>query len=490
MPLIARFSLLVLMVLISACAVQPAADKDDFVTAIDTPHTIDLTQDPDDVWVRIRRGFAIPNLNTPLVDQWTRYYAQNATSVLTMSERASKYLYFIVDELERRGMPTELALLPFVESAFNPTAYSRAHASGLWQFIPSTGEHYNLRQDKWLDERRDPVASTHAALDYLSYLFDFQGDWYLALASYNWGEGAVRRAIEKNEKADKGTDYLALKMPEETRNYVPKLQAIKNIIHNPVAYNIQLPKVNNEPYFTTVRGPSHMDVEVAAMLADMPLEEFMFLNPAYTRDLIPQDRPVILLPKENARLFAENLETYEGRLSRWEVYEPRPGERLSEIAERFDMSLTELRDINHLAKNSQQITDQQVLLVAASETKDTDTLDSEPLGVQVASLEELPSFEAASTKRVGVRTNSTPQKTAQRMVAREVQHSNSGHDIERRTSRKKQPETRHYTIQRGDTLYSLARRFNTSVQELQETNNLRGHNIPLGKRIIIPNQSL
>lgn len=486
MPLFARFSLLLLMALVSACAIQPAVDKDEFVAAVDTPVTIDLTQDPDDVWVRIRRGFAIPNLNTPLVDQWTRYYAQNATSVLTMSERASKYLYFIVDELERRGMPTELALLPFVESAFNPTAYSRAHASGLWQFIPSTGKHYNLRQDKWLDERRDPVASTHAALDYLSYLFDYQGDWHLALASYNWGEGAVRRAIEKNEKENLGTDYLSLRMPEETRNYVPKLQAIKNIIHNPVAYNIQLPKVENEPYFTTVRGPSHMDIEVAAALADMPLEEFMFLNPAYTRDIIPQDRPIILLPKKNARLFAENLQTYQGRLSRWEVYEPRTGESLAEIAQQFNMTVEELREVNHLAKNSQQITDQQVLLVAAQET--SKEADSDTLGVQIASLEDLPTFKQVSAQHT---THSDDaRRTAQRMVARDVQQDNSAHDIERRPSRKKQTETRHHVVQRGDTLYSLARRFNTSVQEIQKINNLRSHNIPLGKRLIIPNQSL
>ncbi len=484
MPLLNRFLVLICVAILSACAVQPAADKDHFVAAVDTHVTIDLTQDPDDVWVRIRRGFAIPNLNTPLVDHWTRYYAQNAHSVLTMSERASKYLYFIVDELERRGMPTELALLPFVESAFNPTAYSRAHASGLWQFIPSTGKHYNLRQDNWLDERRDPVASTHAALDYLSYLFDYQGDWHLALASYNWGEGAVRRAIEKNEKQGLGTDYLSLRMPEETRNYVPKLQAIKNIIHNPVAYNIQLPKVDNEPYFTTVRGPSHMDIEVAAALADMPLEEFMFLNPAYKRDIIPQDRPIILLPKKNARLFAENLKTFQGRLSRWEVYEPRPGERLAEIARQFNMTVDELRDLNHLANNTQLVTDQQVLLVAAQDH--TDTLNPTHLGIQVASLEELPVFESATTQY----PTSQATLTAQRMVARDVQQDNSAHDVERRPSRREQTEIRHHTVQRGDTLYSLARRFNTSVQELQKINNLRGHTLPLGKRLIIPNQSL
>src|SRR5690625_759354 len=473
MSMLARLLILSCTLLVAACALQPQVEEDGFVTAIDTPHTIDLTQDPDDVWVRIRRGFAIPNLNSPLVDEWTAYYAKNATSVLTMSERDSKYLYFIVDELERRGMPTELALLPFVESAFNPTAYSRAHASGLWQFIPSTGKHYNLRQDNWLDERRDPVASNYAALDYLSYLFEFQGDWHLALASYNWGEGAVRRAIEKNQKQGLDTDYLSLKMPNETRNYVPKLQAIKNIIYNPVAYNIQLPAVNNEPYFTILHRPTHMDIQIAAALANMPLEEFTFLNPAYTRDVIPLDRPIILLPKENARLFKNNLQAYQGKLSRWAVYEPQAGESYSEIAKRFGMSLQQLRRINHLGSKAQRAAADQVLLVAHQEPVPE---QQQVLGVQVAALEELPVF-AQHSQHTRSDTQQPLSQAQKRIRATLDAHTQVSTE---------QPDARQHIVQRGDTLYGLARRYNSSVQAIQKLNNMRGHHLPLGKRLLIP----
>ena len=163
--------------------------------------TVDLTVPPIDVWERIRRGFAIPNLNGPLVDKWTAYYAAHPQSIQRMADRSGKYLYYIVDEINRRGLPTELALLPFVESAYNPNAYSHARASGLWQFIPSTGTQFKLEQNWWRDQRRDPIASTNAALDYLEYLFEFQGDWFLAFASYNWGEGAVKRAMTRNIQA-------------------------------------------------------------------------------------------------------------------------------------------------------------------------------------------------------------------------------------------------------------------------------------------------
>jgi len=511
-----RLFALVLVFFAAGCALGPKdTDGDAFLTAVDTPHTIDLTQDPDDVWVRIRRGFAIPNLNTPLVQEWTDYYARHATSVLTMSERASKYLYFIVEELERRGMPTELALLPFVESAFNPTAYSRAHASGLWQFIPSTGKHFNLRQDPWLDERRDPVASTHAALDYLTYLFDYQGDWFLALASYNWGEGAVRRAIEKNESQDLGTDYLSLKMPDETRNYVPKLQAIKNIIANPIAYNIQLPKVNNEPYFTVVHGPSHMDIEIAAALAEMPLEEFKFLNPAYQKEIIPQDRPTILLPKPNARLFKTNLASYDGKLSRWDIYEARAGESYQDIAEKFDMSLSQLKQINHLGKKNQQATSGQTLFVAARPadepldelpaTEIADTEDSNAVvGVQVATLDEVP-----TVRRSSVTTAAAPNNTSTKLAARPSTKAaanvpahaptnasdtagtaptgaSSGQAAASSASRALPSGPRYHVVKQGDTLYSLARRYSTSVQAIQQLNHLNNHRIPLGKRLLIP----
>lgn len=193
--------MLLMVAVLAGCATstpdsQHASGKKVY-SAAETSRTVDLTSPPRDMWDRIRRGFAIPNLDSEISDQWTSYYASHPQSVLLMSQRAGKYLFYIVDELDRRGLPTELALLPFVESAYKPDALSSAKASGLWQFIPSTGKQYNLKQDWWHDQRRDPIASTNAALDYLSYLYEFQGDWYLALASYNWGEGSVKRAIEK-----------------------------------------------------------------------------------------------------------------------------------------------------------------------------------------------------------------------------------------------------------------------------------------------------
>jgi len=182
---------------------------------------VDLTVEPDDLWERIRRGFSMPDLNGPLVEDRENWYSAQAAHFGRVIERSKLYLYHIVDELEKRSMPTELALLPIVESAFNPMAYSRAHASGLWQFIPSTGKHYNLQQNRWYDARRDIIASTNAALDYLQFLYEMHGDWQLALASYNWGENAVARAIEDNRVRGLPTDYASLTMPQETRYYVP-----------------------------------------------------------------------------------------------------------------------------------------------------------------------------------------------------------------------------------------------------------------------------
>jgi len=277
--------------------------------------TVDLVVPAPDVWRQIRRGFAIPDLYSEEVDYWTRFYASRPQMVNTIMQRSTKYLYYVVQEINSRGLPTELALLPFVESAWNPTALSSAQASGLWQFIPSTGRHFNLRQDEWLDERRDPIASTEAALEYLEYLFNFQGDWHLALASYNWGEGAVRRARERNAGLGLNTDYLSLKMPDETRNYVPKLQAIKNIVANPQRYGITLPAVDNEPYFVAVPKFRDIDVTLAAQLADMPLDEFMALNPGFKRGIIPaREKRQILLPVGQVDTFLANLNAYQGPL--------------------------------------------------------------------------------------------------------------------------------------------------------------------------------
>jgi len=282
---------------------------------------IDRTDPPDDLWQRVRQGFGMPDLDGPLVREKTAWYAARSDYLARTLERGSKYLYHIVDALEQRGMPTELALLPMVESSFNPMAYSRSDASGLWQFIPTTGRRYSLQQDWWYDGRRDIVASTSAALDYLSDLYALHGDWHLALASYNWGEGAVTRAIQKNAAQNLPTDYASLAMPEETRNYVPKLQALKNIISNPEPFGIVLDPIPNRPYFATVARSADIDVQLAAKLAEMPVEEFIELNPGFNRPLLRAEAsPRLVLPADRVERFHANLSKHSGDTAvHWQV---------------------------------------------------------------------------------------------------------------------------------------------------------------------------
>jgi membrane-bound lytic murein transglycosylase D len=211
-----------------------------------------------DLWARVRRGFAMPELDGALVADRERWYASRPDYVERMTTRSSRYMFYIVEELERRGMPTEIALLPYVESAFNPQAVSSARASGMWQFMAATGKDFDLKQNLFRDDRRDVLASTRAALDYLTRLHAQFGDWQLALAAYNWGEGSVQRAIAKNRKAGLPEDYASLKMPEETRTYVPKLQAVKNIVADPARFGIVLPPLANHPYF--LRVPIERDI--------------------------------------------------------------------------------------------------------------------------------------------------------------------------------------------------------------------------------------
>ncbi|GGE63689.1 MAG TPA: LysM peptidoglycan-binding domain-containing protein [Paenalcaligenes hominis] len=452
-----RLLLVSLLMVLAGCATnnQQARSPAGPQIAADTSRTIDLTHPPKDMWDRIRRGYAIPNLRTDLVDYWTNYYANNARSVTVMSERASKYLYHIVDELERRGMPTELALLPFVESAYNPEAYSKAHASGLWQFVPGTAKDFNLEQNWWLDQRRDPVASTNAALDYLQYLYELQGDWYLALASYNWGQGSVLRAVDKNTKEGLGTDYLALRMPDETRNYVPKLQAIKNIITNPQQYNIALPLVQNEPYFTAIAHSQQIDLEVAAELAEMSLDDFRFLNPAYNRSTTPTTNVTLLLPANKADIFQENIKRYQGRLSKWDIYNPKPGETYATIAKRYGMSLSQLRSINGISAKQSTVKATQTLLVAAQ-----DAIQADPLGTQIAALNETPALPTTITPTAAERSRATTQANT--------------------------AATRSHTVKKGETLYSIARRYNTTVSTLQQLNNLKSSRLAPGARLRLP----
>lgn len=315
---------------------------------------LDHTIPPEDLWERIRRGFAVPDLDNELVKEKTAYYAARPEYLQRVFDRSRLYLFHIVQELEKRGLPTELALLPMVESAFNPMAYSRSHASGLWQFIPGTGKRYELTQNWWYDGRRDIVDSTAAALEYLAKLYDMHGDWQLALASYNWGENAVARAIAKNEARGLPTDYSHLSMPAETRHYLPKLQALKNIIRDPRPFAVNLDPIPNQPYFATYDGLRDIDVQLAAKLAEMPVEEFIALNPGFSRPLIRASvTPRIVLPADRIELFHANLSKYDGKsLVSWKAYRPVRGDTLASIARKHGLSLAQLKEVNGLSRRS------------------------------------------------------------------------------------------------------------------------------------------
>ncbi len=307
-----------------------------------------------DLWDRIVRGYAIPDLNGPLVAKWEKWYSDRPDYVERMVARSQRYLYHIVVEVQQRGMPTEIALLPMVESAFNPTALSSARAAGIWQFIPSTGNVFGLRQNFWFDSRRDVLAATTSALDYLEKLHAQFGDWQLALAAYNWGEGNVARAIARNKAKGLPTDYASLtKVPIETRNYVPKLQAIKNIVRDPEHFNLTLADIPDAPYFTVVQTQRPMDVKRAAELAEMPVDDFLALNPRHNRPVIAgADAHTLLLPIDKAERFVAKLELSDQPLVSWQAHRLRPGETLAQVATKYKMSIETLRAVNGIGARS------------------------------------------------------------------------------------------------------------------------------------------
>ncbi|KQT07694.1 transglycosylase SLT domain-containing protein [Ramlibacter sp. Leaf400] len=319
------------------------------ITPADAPsRNVASMQPPADLWERIRGGYAMPDLQSDLVRRQEQWYATRPDYMQRMTDRSRKYLFHIVEELERRRMPSELALLPFIESAFNPQAVSSARAAGMWQFMPGTGRDYDLKQNFFRDDRRNVLASTRAALDYLQRLHGMFGDWHLALAAYNWGEGSVGRAIAANKRRGLGTGYLDLNMPDETRNYVPKLQAVKNIIGNPEQFRADLPVIENHPYFDVVTVDRDIDTALAAKLADVALDDFKALNPQLNRPVIlAAGTPQILLPWDNAKVFQRNLAEYsQGRFATWTAWTVPGTMSVAEVARRVGMNEAELRSVN------------------------------------------------------------------------------------------------------------------------------------------------
>ena len=393
----------------------------------------------EDLWQRIRNGFSMPNLSGPLVDNRVSSYAAQPEYIERMISRSSRYLFYIVQELERRKMPTELALLPFIESAFNPHAKSPAKAVGMWQFIPSTGKDFNLKQNVFQDERRDILASTRAALDYLQQLYDQFHDWPLALAAYNWGQGSVAKAIARNERAGLPTDYMSLRMPLETRHYVPKLQAIKELILAPEQFAIQLPPLENHPYFVTVTTARDIDISLAAYLAELPLNEFKALNPSFNRPvIIGATRPKILLPFKSAEIFQKNLSNYTGPLSSWTAVQALGREKIGNLARRLGISPQTLRSVNNIPKGMRLVPGSTIVIPRTAKTnKDISTV-------------------IAENAKFGIEPEIKPHR---KVIIR---------------ARKK------------DTVQSIAARYGVSVSHLRSWNKLNGQQqLIAGKRLLI-----
>ena len=465
---------------------------------------------PANVWARIRSGFAIPNLNSAAVDRWTDFYAKDPDYVRRMALRASRYLYNIVEEVEARHLPTELALLPFVESAFQPEALSRAKASGLWQFMPATGKNYALEQNLWRDDRRDVLESTRAALDYFEYLYGLFNDWQLALAAYNWGEGSVQRAIARAKRQKMLADYAHLRMPRETANYVPKLEAIKRIVSDPGKYGIELPDVGNEPFFVRVTKPRDIDLKTAAELAGMTEADFRALNPSFKLPVIvASHNNVMLLPADRLDFFVDNLASWmdSGQpLSHWTTYRLRSGESLAEVAERSGMTESFLREVNGIPEG-RKVLENSTLLVLAEGDEQADISAEEadarlrlsPLTTWRRVTYRVRSGDTLSTiaRRWHITVKSIVQanrlrsdslRVGQRLVLTVPNVARSPIVAASKTSSKSQASGGHiiYAVRSGDSLFNIARRYGVSVDDLRMTNRLSGNAIRAGQRLRIP----
>ncbi len=412
--LFARCLLLLPLLLAAACAQLPATEPAEqtvsapaaplpaIASAVTVPEVAPppppapVKAPPRDMWERIRAGYTMQPMDNELVRQWEIFYSTKPEYFARMVERSSHYLFHIVEAVERRKMPTEVALLPMIESAYNPQAYSKAHASGLWQFIPSTGRLYGLRQNWWYDGRRDVIAATGAALDYLEKLHAQFNDWELALASYNWGEGAVARAVARNQAKGMPADYASLTMPAETRNYLPKLIAVKNIIADPARFGIVLASVPNQPYFEIITVKRHIDVKLAARFAEMPLDEFKFLNPAHNKAVIKADgTETIVLPRDKVAAFNTNLENHDKPLVSWQAHTIKPGEKPEKIAAKYGMSMAELKQVNGISSQNRFKPGQSLLVpVKAGDAPNLPDLPATPVSLPKA-------YKAARTKNAG-----------------------------------------------------------------------------------------
>lgn len=454
--------------------------------------------DRGNLWHRMREGYGMPDVDHPRIDTYLSWYERHPHYMERVVDRGQRYLYHIASELEERGLPMELALIPIIESAFDPFAYSHGRASGMWQFVPATGHQYGLNQTWWYDGRRDVIASTEAAATYFAYLADrFDGDWLLAMAAYNAGQGTVGRAIRRNERQGKPTDFWSLPLPRETRAYVPQLLALAKVVADPEAYSLSLAPIPDEPYFAAINVDSQIDLAQAASLADMDLNELYMLNPGYNRWATDPDGPHrLLIPTSQADNFRERLaEIPADERVGWQRYEVRSGDSLGAIARRHRTSIDNIRSANQISGNMIRA-GQQLLIPTAKHPADhyAQSADQRRQRVQSNSgrdgatrvdYEVRPgdSFWKIARRHgisVGALTNWNGMAPGDTLMPGQTlviwteendlntqQASNTQRDMTRRVN---------YRVRSGDSLARIANRFNVSVRDIMRWNTVSENN--------------
>jgi membrane-bound lytic murein transglycosylase D len=469
-----------------------------------TPHDLQHRSgdDYDDLFDRMRAGFAFDEFQEPAIDQQLAWFQHNPDYLERCFQRAQRYLYHIVSEVEARGMPQEFALLPVVESAYEPFAYSVSRASGLWQFIPATGVRFGLKEDWWYDGRRDVVESTRAALDYLQALHDqFGGDWLLAIAADNVGEAWVQRSIDYNRAHGLPTDFWHLNLPAETRAYVPKLLAMKRLMAEPERYGLEFAPIPNEPYFAVVETESQLQLNVAAQLAGVSYDELVALNPGFNRWATDPDGPHrMLVPIDVADSFETALRSLapEDRLH-YETHTVTKHETLAAIARQYDTSAAVIARINDLPGGrvspgetlkipsvSVQLPEKVILAAARVDRPEIDTgrrthqiVYRVRAGETLSSIARRHGMPVSTLARLNNLPLGDPLTKGQRLVIKASvrRFRDEGLQSGRRTL---------YTVRRGDTVYSISRQFQVSVTQLKSWNGLnKNHQIRAGQRLVM-----
>lgn len=468
----------------------------------------DLTGDAaeeasDDLIAQLRANFGLPRLERPEVMQQVALFERHPAYFERVLNRARPYLPHVAQEVEARGLPAELAFLPMIESEFDPFAYSHGRAAGLWQIVPATGRHFGLKQNWWYDGRRDVMASTRVALDYLQYLHGlFDGDWLLAVAAYNSGQGRVGRAIRKNRAAGRPTDFWHLRLPPETRDYVPRLLALARVLNDPAAHGLSLPRIPREAAFADVALDGQIDLAVAAELAGIELEELQMLNPAFNRWATDPDGPHrLLLPVDSVPAFQAAVAKLppEERV-RWRRHRVRSGETLGGIAQRYKITVDTLQSVNglsgtriragaHLMIPSATLSTTEYPLSAANRLASTQSRDrqgrvrSDYTARRGDSLWTIARRHGVGVRELAAWNGMAPGDTLS--IGRElvvwVPESSDANTAVEPTLRRI-----NYTVRRGDSLYRIANDFRVSVADIRRWNALDGQRyLQPGQRLVL-----